>query len=321
MSWRSAFDDKLDLYRHYQSELGRRELAGFTESMRAVEKGRGTPGEVGQADELREALETLVLWSDPIVVEAEMMPIVDAAAQSFQPETFEETDLLTQSGFVRLPEPMFMYDRNQKRISFRAFGWHPLMLADKETGAVHGNGVVLAVWSHRDDVLAGLDDYPLDVGQDAEEFLRGAISPYMLSHATPWLFGEKVPDDGADEAAALSWWTNVQALMRLMMQTVSDRYQERAPRASIKRAHRAGFTRPEHDPYITVIRLRRPRGHRSDEPSTVEWSQRWIVGGHWRNQWFPSLNTHRQIWISGYVKGPDDKPLVVRKGRAFEFAQ
>lgn len=44
----------------------------------------------------------------------------------------------------------------------------------------------------------------------------------------------------------------------------------------------------------------------------VDWSHRWIVRGHWRQQWYASQEEHRIIWIPAHIKGPDDKPLVVR---------
>ena len=50
---------------------------------------------------------------------------------------------------------------------------------------------------------------------------------------------------------------------------------------------------------------------REGEP--VNWTHRWLVDGFWRSQWFPSLGRHRQIWISPYVKGPEDLPLVIKK--------
>ena len=45
---------------------------------------------------------------------------------------------------------------------------------------------------------------------------------------------------------------------------------------------------------------------------SVSWSHRWLVNGHWRNQWLPSRAAHRLQWIAGYVKGPASKPLVVK---------
>lgn len=42
------------------------------------------------------------------------------------------------------------------------------------------------------------------------------------------------------------------------------------------------------------------------------YSHRFIVDAHWRNQYYPGDGTHRKILILPYVKGPEDKPLVVK---------
>ncbi|SFW11437.1 hypothetical protein [Amycolatopsis australiensis] len=62
---------------------------------------------------------------------------------------------------------------------------------------------------------------------------------------------------------------------------------------------------------VVIVTLRR-RSRPSDpqaEHAQVEWSHRWMVRGHWRNQWHPRLGAHRAIWINEHIKGPDDKPL------------
>lgn len=64
---------------------------------------------------------------------------------------------------------------------------------------------------------------------------------------------------------------------------------------------------------VRVITLRRPVRREADADGIpVDWTHRWIVSGHWRNQWMPSIGAHRQMWIHPYLKGPDDKPLVVK---------
>ena len=66
-------------------------------------------------------------------------------------------------------------------------------------------------------------------------------------------------------------------------------------------------------PKVRIIRLREQTTKRKDGPtSEVEWSHRWLVGAHWRNQWYASTQEHRPKLIEAYVKGPEDKPLVVR---------
>jgi len=69
---------------------------------------------------------------------------------------------------------------------------------------------------------------------------------------------------------------------------------------------------------IDVVVFRRAlHGPATDEHHSVEWSCRWIVHGHWRNQWCPSLGRHQPIYILPHIKGPDDKPLKVDSGRLF----
>jgi hypothetical protein len=70
-----------------------------------------------------------------------------------------------------------------------------------------------------------------------------------------------------------------------------------------------------------IVRLRREAGDEppGEENGEANYSHRFIVSGHWRNQWYPSEKLHRQIWISPYVKGPEDKPLIVRPRRVFQW--
>jgi hypothetical protein len=65
-------------------------------------------------------------------------------------------------------------------------------------------------------------------------------------------------------------------------------------------------------PIVKIIELRTlKRPGCPDGESDIEWTHRWIVRGHWREQWIPSRNAHEPRWIAPYVKGPEDKPLVV----------
>lgn len=86
------------------------------------------------------------------------------------------------------------------------------------------------------------------------------------------------------------------------------------------RADRAARRRYERDhgrePDIRVIYLRKTtRTARAGDAQTgeplapVDWSCRWSVGGHWRQQWYAAARVHRRRWIGEYVKGPADKPF------------
>lgn len=63
-------------------------------------------------------------------------------------------------------------------------------------------------------------------------------------------------------------------------------------------------------PFIKVVTLRRMEQDRpKGESQPRDWQWQWLVGGHWRNQWYEHDKVHRRIFIESYVKGPADKPL------------
>lgn len=65
-------------------------------------------------------------------------------------------------------------------------------------------------------------------------------------------------------------------------------------------------------PEVKVVQLRRLENPQRTpgESEPVDWSCRWIVNGHWRNQ-ICAKGEHKLIYILPYVKGPEDKPLRV----------
>lgn len=96
-------------------------------------------------------------------------------------------------------------------------------------------------------------------------------------------------------------------------QTISVTEQQTAPRHLRKRiAREFGGTG---SPIINTIQLRRREYRRSPSEGMakgIDWSCRWIVRAHWRNQYYASKfgePTHRPKLIPSCVKGPDSKPL------------
>lgn len=73
---------------------------------------------------------------------------------------------------------------------------------------------------------------------------------------------------------------------------------------------------------IRLVQLRKSEHTRSEEPTDEErkrnYSCRFLVEGHWRNQ---KVGVGRQetklTWVQPYVKGPDDKPFVVGPKKVF----
>lgn len=85
--------------------------------------------------------------------------------------------------------------------------------------------------------------------------------------------------------------------------------------ALIERAARRRAERAKLPSEVRYIDLRHPEHAPTRSTSAdVDWSHRWIVSGHWTNQPYgPAQSLRRPQWIAPYVKGPDDKPLVVKE--------
>lgn len=68
----------------------------------------------------------------------------------------------------------------------------------------------------------------------------------------------------------------------------------------------------EHVREVRVIQLRRRQNIHEATPGSgksVDWKCRWNVIGHWRRQPYKTTGKVETIWIKGYLKGPDDKPV------------
>jgi len=84
------------------------------------------------------------------------------------------------------------------------------------------------------------------------------------------------------------------------------------------------FERAARVSMIKVINLRRiePQSDAASVLSSpVDWSCRWIVDGHWRRQWHPSLNRHELTYIEPYIKGPEDRPLRITDGKVYSVSR
>lgn len=123
--------------------------------------------------------------------------------------------------------------------------------------------------------------------------------------------GEK---DSISERERLAAQYSVEFLysaVNFMAQRILVLHAHATPRAARKRAQRAGRICPA-DAF--TIQLRRPELHEIPRSRRdVCWSHRWVVHAHTRRQWFASLGRHQEIQIDGYVKGPPDKPLILKK--------
>jgi hypothetical protein len=313
--WAEALDTQLDAWRWFREGQGQRELRGFAESFIAKvidpkqeglspEEMQNVAPVVGSYAQQVDNIPTMLWRADPIYVDPEMMPLIEMATDTWQAEPFLETDMLIPDGFLLLPRSIHVRDIHGKRMGIRAFLWSRATVTARD-GSNDRPGFGLALFSDQREP----DDYPLPA------YPRG--TNLALMHIIPWAFGESATPL-MKEFGSFTGTETLQCILRLMAQTIAVRTEGHAPRDTRKRLARADFPAKR----ITIVTLRRPEAERDHGAhSDVHWTRRWIVDGHWRQQWYPSLGMHRQIWISPYVKGPTDLPLVVPKAHVYQFVR
>jgi hypothetical protein len=112
-----------------------------------------------------------------------------------------------------------------------------------------------------------------------------------------------------DRKVMAAFWTLIE------QEGIATRREERPGRPAARRTERAGV-----DPELArvqVVLLRRARRtveEPEEEHAKVAWSHRWLVEGFWRMQPVGKGRAQRRLtFVRPHVKGPSDKPLVVKQ--------
>lgn len=162
------------------------------------------------------------------------------------------------------------------------------------------------------------DLFPLNAENECAFALAPAVIPEGLDPKR-WILPHDFIDGAPTSETTAGWSRALLVVFALMRERLAEVRAAPVPRPERRRAIRAGIGEP---PAVRLVQVRRPALREDDAPATAaarEWHHSWIVGGHWRNQWYPSANTHRPKYIAPYVKGPEDKPLLgTEKVRVFD---
>ncbi len=310
-NWHEALDAQSQAFSFYDSSRGRAYAKGWVSSWDADKQSTENGREHGSVS--KEALQMysrmvsdipdILLNAETLYVEPEMFTLVESAVPGFELGTLLREDVPVSTGFLYLPRPLTMQDRWGEKVTVRAFAWAPFVPLQGE-----GQHLALLMLHRVGDTDAYSEKEGSSLGLNPDDLL--------ILHIFPWLFGIDIPE--AETPGGFIYAAKpLVVIWRLMQQTIGVTTRERPHRSTRRRV-----TPKLKDSLVVVVRLRRPKripGEKDVLP--VDWHFRWIVGGHWRQQWFPRLSLHRQIWISPYIKGPDDKPLASSKTRVFDLAR
>lgn len=274
-----------------------------------LKQGLGRPDDRSVA--LSNAIAAQIEAATPYYVTPDMSLLVQHAANGLDDEDLFDLSLApTSAGFARFERPLDMYDVR---------GWH--MKAHWLSWGPAPGGALLTMWNDTrdpDDVIKslGVREFGPEIRRvignwsviGGTHILRGA--PLGAARVpVPERYIEELLADGVEPTPFTNIERLAQALWLLLDQTLVSTREEQARPKQTHHARKLGLTTR-----VTVVDLRRIEGmNRGQGESTVEWSHRWVVRGHWRWQACGvGYSERRRIWVAPFIKGPEGAPLAVR---------
>lgn len=336
----SALDLQLDFIKYYQSDEGKIITAAFLESMidsdqlngpvgmSAVEYAANTGFRIAQ-----EIVDHLGVAPTYYLVD-DMMDLTLHAGEQIPSIRFHEQDLPTTNGFVLLPRPLITIDCHDHPMTARALTWWKSEVNVEMQPLVGAASLPVAVPALMFALFSNKNDWQHDrvLGElrtnDPKMWMQWPT--WQLCHWAPIFFddafgyvlstGDQVQVklgeyDSPKETEGLqndSFYAFLRTFFLLVKQRVAVTHPQHPDRAGMRRWTAAGLIPEMGTMQIVTLRKERPATEVDGDGDPVAWSHRWIVSGHWRNQWYPTLSTHIPVWINSHVKGPEDRPLIVK---------
>lgn len=254
---------------------------------------------------------------------AEMMPLVRWAGAGLNgTDSFSHEVWPSDYGFAYFEEALLSEEIWGRTIVTKAMSWGRAV----DPGTGHP-GTIIVFYTDMGDARDEVNDYvkvlnEKNAPKQTYDFLKQMGQLHV--HHLQWLpDGMRVgperlipPEHYADYAVgdqklapdATNDMRFVLAFLMLLNQTVVTVSKQEADKRTSKRMRRMKMPTA-----VTVIQLRRHKSaNRQEGESIVEWANRWVVRGHWRNQPYGD-GTIKRIFIAPFIKGPEDRPLVMTK--------
>lgn len=269
----------------------------------------------------REALQHEVQrWAmgDLYFVTAEMTALAQEAAKTIPTFSLLPSDLPSSHGVIYF-ERGVGNSRNSAVSDLTApivaVAWGPITVSGLNTAGVHEarRMVWLSFYTDAGELDRRFAAENLPVGQHREFLSRMAnLGPLRYDNevALPFTTDPNLkpmdiqPHLGKD---TLMGWPFVVLTSWLLMQQPVTRITEEVPdRPARRRLARRGVKDLEPVRVVTLRHQSAPGPGDGDR----EYHHRWLVKGHWRNQWYSSQERHIPIWISPHIKGPEGAPLL-----------
>jgi hypothetical protein len=235
----------------------------------------------------------------PFYWSPEMCDVLGSIASTMPAWTLHRRDLLVEQGFMHFAKPLPLPGRFNEdwQAPLSAIAWRPTLPTD--------------AYGDQDDLYVSLfiklPEYP-PVPFIAIPFVEG-------QDIRGWMNDVGTEDDGfPDRPIVETALCYIGAALALVRQQIITTPSERPERSIRKRL-------PDDwqgEPMVRVVQLRRISANHGAGSDAVEWSHRWVVSGHWRQQACgPNYSERRPVYVLPFVKGPGDKPLKAQAERVF----
>lgn len=211
----------------------------------------------------------------------------------------------------------------------------PIIGASWAASGASGAAVAVRFWCRQDDWTQGLAEGDQDAGLEPmppaqlralrirfpQEIVCMSAGRLPFRETPGWLAGMPADTAGmslaelADQAAAGTRHEQAERALvvtwLLMGQTLTRHEEVQASRSAMRHIARIdpglmGVTR--------YVQLRHRSVHAEERGNADgagrQYTHRWVVRGHWRNQYYPSRRGHRPIWITAQLRGPDGAPIL-----------
>jgi len=263
-------------------------------------------------------------------VTAEMTELVERAALSLPPTTLTDELVAEPWGLVAFERPLVGSDaQTGEPILVHAILWGITTFTGDDGPRVGPLDRPREVWRPNEQCCLTIACYGrLAIDEHGRHLgtTRGGanLGPWVPEGRTDWVWGQDTASpsvEGFDEIHRTSMEEERRWLASLWLlaaqRRLTDETTVRRPRAERRRHERELPGRPElTNPAVRCVDVRRPEppAHEAEHGRAVNWSRRWIVEGHWRQQAYgPGWSLRRPLFIGEFVKGPADRPLVLKE--------